>query len=368
MFMKKRLLYVTHFPWNWAKQRPQFIAEQLAQYFDIQLFCHSARRKDVRSENFTSLKIRYLWHLPRYLSSGVLWDMNNFVYDLQLLRFVSTADIVFVTSPTCCSRFIAQASRRHLVYDCMDDILEFPIIKQNKAICDRVRRNERRLFEAARFVTCSSEWLRKKLIERYGGGCEKTYVVNNAIQIPVDGTAHQLENNKRQLLEDCRPSAVYIGTISSWFDFDTVIASLDRCSDLTYYLCGPPDTAIPRHERLIHLGMLTHSEVFSVMNYAKVLVMPFILTDLILSVNPVKLYEYIYSGKPVIAKRYPETECFDKYVYLYSSVEEYVSLVTEFCAGKLKPKRTVEECRAFCKRNSWEQRGKEIAGLINQTF
>jgi hypothetical protein len=44
--------------------------------------------------------------------------------------------------------------------------------------------------------------------------------------------------------------------------------------------------------------------------------MPFQVTDLIQSVNPVKLYEYIYSNKASISVRYDETELLKK-IYLF---------------------------------------------------
>ena len=55
------------------------------------------------------------------------------------------------------------------------------------------------------------------------------------------------------------------------------------------------------------------------------LVMPFKLDDLVQAVNPVKLYEYVYSHKPAIAIHYAETEQFEQFVHLYRYYKDSTS-------------------------------------------
>jgi hypothetical protein len=59
-----------------------------------------------------------------------------------------------------------------------------------------------------------------------------------------------------------------------------------------------------------------HTRVKSIMAEADILFMPFQVTDLIQSVNPVKLYEYIYSNKASISVGYDETELL-KNIFIY---------------------------------------------------
>jgi hypothetical protein len=49
------------------------------------------------------------------------------------------------------------------------------------------------------------------------------------------------------------------------------------------------------------MGQNHTKEIKSIMAEADILFMPFQVTDLIQSVNPVKLYEYIYSNKASIS-------------------------------------------------------------------
>ena len=102
-----------------------------------------------------------------------------------------------------------------------------------------------------------------------------------------------------------------------------------------------------------------HELVFSVMEQSDALIMPFVLNELILSVNPVKLYEYIYSGKPCLAPRYGESECFGDFVYLYESINHCQDIIKSLIGGK-GAKHTEEECRAFALSNTWKERVEKI--------
>ena len=105
--------------------------------------------------------------------------------------------------------------------------------------------------------------------------------------------------------------------------------------------------------------------VFGIMKGADILLMPFKVTPLIKSVNPVKLYEYIYSGKPSLAPLYGESEKFSDYVYLYNSKEEFISIVNEILSQEWIHKKSPEECKLFASRNTWACRVEEILKVLS---
>lgn len=57
------------------------------------------------------------------------------------------------------------------------------------------------------------------------------------------------------------------------------------------------------------------------------LLMPFVISEIVLYVDPVKLYEYIAWGKCIIASWYPEIDRFSDFVYFYHDSGEYVELI-----------------------------------------
>ena len=92
--------------------------------------------------------------------------------------------------------------------------------------------------------------------------------------------------------------------------------------------------------------------------------MPFVLNDIILAVDPVKLYEYINFGKCIISVYYKEIERFSDFVYFYKDENEFVQLVDYLKTKGFPAKYTEKQQREFLENNSWEVRGK----LINESI
>ena len=93
-------------------------------------------------------------------------------------------------------------------------------------------------------------------------------------------------------------------------------------------------------------------------------IMQFLVNDIILSVDPVKLYEYINLGKCVISVKYPEIERFEPFVYFYQSREEYIDLIERLSKNGFIPKYTEKQRTQFLEENSWDARYKTIKSKV----
>ena len=52
----KKVLYVMHISWGWIKQRPQFLAEELAKYYEVDVFYRmSNHNKEDENPSFKSI-------------------------------------------------------------------------------------------------------------------------------------------------------------------------------------------------------------------------------------------------------------------------------------------------------------------------
>ena len=240
----------------------------------------------------------------------------------------------------------------------MDDLPEFePTIERR----EKLEAAEFSVYAEADIVIASSEYLKGKLIQRYGE--RSVYVVNNAIKRISNDEISPLSPEVKDRMPDGRFIITYIGTIERWIDMKLVLEILHRNPEVDFCFFGPLRVELPQHERIHYCGMVPHEMVFSVMDHSDALIMPFVLNELILSVNPVKLYEYIYSGKPCLAPRYGESESFGEYAYLYDSSDECFSIIKELVNG-MAAKHTVEESRAFAMHNTWKERVEQIEKLL----
>ncbi|MDX2175363.1 MAG: glycosyltransferase [Candidatus Sumerlaeia bacterium] len=107
------------------------------------------------------------------------------------------------------------------------------------------------------------------------------------------------------------PVAVYVGALDSWFDDGLLAASLDASPSWRAVLIGPPGARLSRlreHPRVHFLGPKPQEQVPPYLWHADAGVIPFRRTPLIESVSPLKLFEYLAAGLPVIATRWRELE------------------------------------------------------------
>ena len=367
--MKKKLLYLMHVPWGVMRHRPNFIAENLSKAFDVTV-CSAKRYRDRRMfQNVTEeqLELRQLFVLP----FGRLWlvsRMNELLVKLQLVRAIAKADIIWVTHPVMYATIknVISADIK-LVYDCMDDALEFPNVRADEVLKSKLFVLEKSLVRRCDAVIVSSDYLREKLIQRYGGKIN-SYVVNNAVTIPTfDQSQDGDDVLKFEALMDSLNGKkfLYIGSISEWMDFDLILKSLERLHDITYVFVGLGDVPIPYHDRIIFFGPLEHRYIFRAMKKADALIMPFYVNELIKSVNPVKVYEYIYSCKPAIVVNYSETKRFEDFVHLYSTAEEYLEKIEALSAGRLTLKKDEKEYLGFVAENTWRARAEKIICVLN---
>lgn len=369
--MKKSILYLTNVPWGWIKQRPHFLAEYLSRDFDVTVFQQHYLRNPFKNNFLVGDQVKETesFHIYDYILSPGGKILPGFVISLVnffLVRILSTKlrhkyDVIWFSSPMVYERFkFLKGKAKVIIYDCMDDYLEFPAIKKNKKKSDEIKKSEREILEKATLTLFSADYLMKKVLSRYNLSVPNI-IVNNAIEIP--DSQNCLESEVCKNIKALEKPFVYIGTVSEWFDFKLILNLLDQHSDLNFVIIGPKLVPIPLHPRLHYFGPVEHNQVFSLISASYAVVMPFVINELIRSVNPVKLYEYIFSGKPVVAVRYEETEKFSRYVYLYNNIEEFNKILSAI----EEENRTIEyleDCKKFAEDNTWENRCKKVNSEI----
>lgn len=360
----KKILYLTGTDWFWPKQRPQFLAESLSAYYYVTYVYHKTYRvENISNSSFPErpdLEILRLFRLPFDRFSFVRF-LNKLLTILQLWHKISRSDVIWISHPNMFG-VVKQVIGRHkiVIYDCMDDHLEFPAIKNSSFKLKEYRRTEQELISRANHIFVSAGYLQKKLAGRYKVGKNFT-LLNNGISSSMFRYRTDLMNN---IFNADRFNGlikiVYTGTISGWFDFDLLKMSIERFSNIIFILIGPTEVEIPVCDKIVHLGPVPHDHLRSAYHNADALIMPFNQSELVRSVNPVKLYEYIFSNKPAIIPALPETEKFSGYVYRYSTVQEFLSLLDRLTINKLPALRSAEDCESFARENVWEKRSERI--------
>lgn len=163
------------------------------------------------------------------------------------------------------------------------------------------------------------------------------------------------------------PRAVYVGTLDSRLD----IAGLTRVAaarpDLQIVLIGPaPDGAyIAPLKALANVtirGEVGRREVVGVLRNTELTLLAHRRTPLTEAMSPLKVYEYLAAGKPVLATDLRPVRGFGPRVHMTESVSDFVDLIDPALAqGTLAE----DERLAFVSDNAWPSRHREILTLLN---
>lgn len=362
--MRHRVVYIMNVDWDWAKQRPHFLAQHLSRLHDVTvIYPYAWRRSHLAENDRKGVRLYPFFRLPFGGRFALIGKLNAFLLQMAARVFLKLhrPDIVWISSPELFEYLPKHLSAR-LIYDCMDDVLAFP---RNASRRDSLAASEKELINACSHVFCSSVNLRDKLIVR-AGHPEKYSVVHNAYEASAfsetSGNAGMNQKESRYVLG-------YVGTISSWLDFEALVKIVDAFPSVEIHLIGPVENlgvARPMHDRIKYLGAVRHGDIQTLVSGFAALLMPFRVTELIQSVDPVKLYEYVFFSKPIVSVRYPEIERFSGFVDFYTDHEELMSILDRYLADGFVKKYSDDDRLKFITSNTWSDRVNRIEEILSK--
>jgi O-antigen biosynthesis protein len=241
-----------------------------------------------------------------------------------------------------------------VIYDCHDQLDSF------SGVAQEIAAQEPALVAASELVICSADRLRRHCLA-LGAAASRCHVVRNAV------SGMEVTASPRVCPESgASPVIGYLGALEDWFDCDAIrIAALAR-PDWRFVLAGRSESRNLRS--LLHLsnvafiGEVTRDWVPGVLAGFDVATIPFALNTLTLGADPIKLYEYLAAGLPVVSARLPETERFGNCVHYYDEPQSFIDAVEAALNDRDESKRL--QRRDAVKDETWESRCHQILSLL----
>lgn len=159
----------------------------------------------------------------------------------------------------------------------------------------------------------------------------------------------------------------YVGALGPWFDVEAVEAAVRAFPEWRFQLAGqvedPEVAALSGLPNLETVGEIPFTDVHRFLSGLDVALVPFRDLPLTRAVDPVKLYEALAMGLPVVARRLPETERWaEPLVYLYDDPQGFVRQVRR--AVTERTPETARERRRVAEGESWDRRAAELLRAV----
>jgi glycosyltransferase involved in cell wall biosynthesis len=165
------------------------------------------------------------------------------------------------------------------------------------------------------------------------------------------------------------PIALYVGTLlKERFDFELVNMAAKRLPHVQFVIIGPGDHAkmdFDKRDNIHILGPRAHTDVPAYMQHADVGLIPFDVKkspDLINCTNPLKLYEYLAAGIPVVSVSWEEVRKINSPALLSDNDEDFIAKISV----ALERKWDKNSLKDFSRRRDWENRFDELLETVEQ--
>lgn len=253
---------------------------------------------------------------------------------------------------------------KFLVYHCVDNIAAQP----GMLLSHQIKASESMLCKCSDLVFVTSRALYKKCEPLNIKTVYHTNVVDNEHFSKAVESFQKLPND---LLNIPEPRLLFVGAISAYkVDFSLIKSVAHSMPGCSFVMIGPvgegdPHTDISElsDESNIHLlGVRSYSQLPAYMAHSRVGLLPCKINTYTESMFPMKFFEYLAGGLPVVATPLPALEEFSAYYFSANSAAEFKKMITLALSSKSIDK--VNAAKTVLGRYSYESRTRDMCMMI----
>ncbi|MEO6726199.1 MAG: glycosyltransferase [Blastocatellia bacterium] len=246
-----------------------------------------------------------------------------------------------------------------IAYDCMDEWENFPRVRSESLAL------EKKLVKSCDLLVVTAQRLYDKW-EPYQQPQQLMLLARNA----ADYQFYETRCRPNELLSGIRqPIIGYYGAIADWFDVE-LLANVARLRpNYSFVLLGGVfDIDVSLLQALPNvklLGQQLYETMPQYLYHFAACIIPFKITPITEATDPVKFYEYLCGGKPVVSVKLPELEPYHKYVYLAEDAVGFAAQLDRALAEDSPEK--AEQRKALARQHSWAERCRRITDGLTAT-
>lgn len=364
------IIIISFIEWQGAFQRPQHLAQQLANmgfkvfYFSL-LRIHRVlqspewlRFHKGKSES-PNLTVVTPLSFPLDARFSFFRAINNAILLHFIHRFCrkNSPPHVIVNAPFFNS-VVFRMEYKCLLYDIMDELTTGRKENQLKA-------EETRLIKKADVITSGSmsvAELKKKIrpdITFISCGVDYEHfasAMSESVTAPED------------ISHIPHPIAGYFGAINERVDYNLISELAKQLPDINFVFIGPISvnlSSLLRYGNVFFLGWRAYQSLPAYLKAFCVAIVPYRLSEGVEFVNPVKVLEYLAGGKPVVSTAIADVERFyGDIVFIARDAREFASAIKRLIDRPELAKDRIERGKQIAQQRSWQAMAQEFASHL----
>ncbi|BCJ86973.1 glycosyltransferase [Effusibacillus dendaii] len=367
------------YPWNYSQLsdtvRSMTSAMQAQDVNRIFLNPYAEQRSfsfDWRSREADGIQI---WN-PPYSFIPTRYGLHRFREKLSAAKIASAMTrflasdwreqtVLYVTASTLeqSYEYVKILQPKRLVFDILDDNLGFPGIPEQKL--RELKRMFLEIAEQAERITAVSRYLVEQTSDWTGKQVE--YLPNG---VDIDLFRRGSAEEPADIHEILHPRLTFLGAITSWIDLALLRETAYKLPDAQLVMIGPVfDSADAnmlaelRSMPNVHfLGAKPVQQVPAYLHASDVLLLPRTNDPYSLACDPIKLYEYLATGKPIVSTDHPSVRRFSEVVETGTDSEQFIAGIQK----SLRRDAAIAEKQArLIESLSWQARAERLLKLLS---
>jgi glycosyltransferase involved in cell wall biosynthesis len=287
---------------------------------------------------------------------------NHFWYRLTLGNRWRKGDgpVVLVVCNVLGLGWVGRLGEDVAIYDCADEITEF---RQARMRRHAVVAMEKELLGKVDAVVTTSQ----SLYDSKSPYAKHARLIRNAADIEHFRNASEITQKPDDIAHLQKPIVGFYGYLADWLDWPLIDHVVREGTEFDWVFIGPTTRNLSDLKELPNfhaLGKKPYAVLPEYLAHFACAHIPFDRTPLTVHVNPVKLYEYLAAGVPVVATGLPELKQYADVISITDDPGEYLNAVrqaTREDSPELHKARTERVAN-----ETWDSRVEDYTELILQ--
>ncbi|MFZ7203454.1 glycoside hydrolase family 99-like domain-containing protein [Avibacterium avium] len=203
---------------------------------------------------------------------------------------------------------------------------------------------------------------------------ENVALLNNGVDVAhwdIKKKNIERPSDLKDVLPQDKTVVGYHGALAQWIDYELLRKIAD---DGRYFLLlighehdnSFNKSGLLKHKNVAYLGSKDYQILNRYAAFYDIGILPFVVNDITLSVSPVKIFEYMAAGKPVVSYGLPECK---KYVSCLcaDTTQDFMALL-EKAANLMTDKTYLNQLKNDAHQNTWQEITKRTYELVKKQY